>query len=125
MNDTKRKFAIISVDINDGDIESHTIEVTDEKALVLGRVAVAIKKFEPYETQAHGITIKHDHNFPNTENLRTDMGELSPEEYYVETNKISSEDFQEFMGLVPYTESGFHTVTEIRILAVIGEITLI
>jgi hypothetical protein len=125
MDSKNRKFAIISVDVNDGDIESHTIEVTEEQAIVLNNVAKAIKEFKPYEAQAHGMTIKHEHNFPTGECLRTDMGEIPPEEYYIETDKISMEDFREFFELVPYTECGFHDVTEIRILAVIGEIKLI
>ena len=125
MDDTNRKFAIITVDTNDGDHESHTIEVSEAQAMVLNNVANAIKKFEPYKIETHNMTIKHEHNFPTGECLRTDMGELPPEEYYVETNKISSEDFLEFLELVPYCEYGFHTVTEIRILAVIGEIKLI
>ena len=125
MDSRNRKFAIVTVDVNDGDHESHCIEVTEEDAMVLGRVAKALKEFEPYEAQAHGLTIKYEHNFPTGECLRTDMGELPPEEYYLETDKINQEDFLAFMDLVPYTEFGFHTVTEIRILAVIGEIKLI
>ena len=125
MNDTNRKFAIISVDTNDGDIETNIVEITEEQAVVFNNVATAIKKFKPYETQAHGMTVKHEHNFPTGECLRTDMGELSPEEYYLETDKITEKDFTEFLELVPYVEYGFHTVTEIRILAVIGEIKLI
>ena len=125
MDSKNRKFAIISVDVNDGDHESHTIEVTEEQALVLGRVAKALKEFKPYEVQTHGFTKKYEHNFPTGECLRTDMGELPPEEYYLETDKISLEDFREFLNLVPYTECGFHTVTQIRILAVIGDIKLI
>jgi len=123
--DTNRKFAIISVDTNDCDIESHTIEISEVQAMVLNNVAKAIKEFKPYEAQAHGMTIKHEHNFPTGECLRTDMGELPPEEYYVETDKITPEDFLEFLELVPYCEYGFHTVTGIRILAVVGEIKLI
>ncbi len=125
MNDTNRKFAIISVDTNDGDIETNINELTEEQALMLARVATAIKNFEPYEVQTHGFTQKHEHNFPTGECLRTDMGELPPEEYYLETDKISLEDFGEFINMTPYTEFGFHTVTEIRILAVIGDIKLI
>ena len=125
MDSRNRKFAIISVDINDGDIESHTIEVSNEQAMVLGRVAKALKEFEPYEVETHGFTKKYEHNFPTGECLRTDMGELPPEEIYLETDKISPEDFLMFMDMLPYTEFGFHTVTEIRILAVIGEIKLI
>ena len=125
MDSRNRKFAIISVDINDGDIVSHTIEVTEEQAMILGRVAKALKDFKPYEVQTHGFTKKYEHNFPTGECLRTDMGELPPEEYYLETDKISPDDFQAFLHLLPYTKLGFHTVTEIRILAVIGEIKLI
>jgi len=69
---------------------------------------------------------KHEHNFPTGECLREDLGELSSYKYYVEDNKIIiPEDFLVFVGLIPYTEYGFHTVTEIRILAVIGDIKLI
>jgi len=125
MNDANRKFAIISVDTNDGDIESHTVEVTEEQALVLARVANAIKTFEPYETTGLGFPVKHTHNFPTGECLRMDMGEIPPAEYYVESEKISSEDYYEFLELMPYCEYGFHTVTEIKILAVIGEIKLL
>jgi len=126
MESRNRKFAIISVDTNDGDIESHCIEVSEEQALVLGRVAAAIKTFEPYEVETHGFKKKHEHNFPTGECLRTDMGEVSAYNYYTEKNKIIiPEDFLAFVGLLPYTEFGFHTVTEIRILAVIGEIKLL
>jgi len=116
-----RKFTIISVDTNDGDTVSKTIEITEEQALVLGRVADAIKEFKSYIVMGWN----HDHNFPTDECLRTDLGELSPEDYYVKTNKISPEDFKVFLGLVPYCEHGFHTVYEIRILAVIGDIKLL
>lgn len=127
MDDTNRKFAIISVDTNDGDIESHTIEVTEEQALVLNNVANAIKGFVTYEThEKTGYARMNDHNFPTGECLREDLGELSARDYYVNHEKtITSEDFQVFEELLPYTEFGFHTVTEIRILAVIGEIKLL
>lgn len=125
MDSKNRKFAIVSVDINDGDIESHTIEINEEQAMVLGRVTKALKEFEPYETEADGLTWKHEHNFPTGEMCRSHVGELPPEEIYLETDKISPEDFLMFMDLLPYTRHGFHTVTEIRILAVIGEIKLI
>lgn len=125
MESRNRKFAIISVDVNDGDIESAINEVTEEQALVLARVANALKEFKPYETQAEGMTWKHEHNFPTGNMCRTHLGELTPEDYYLETNKISPEDFATFLNLTPYTEFGFHTVTEIRILAVIGEIKLL
>jgi hypothetical protein len=125
MDSTNRKFAIISVDTNDGDIESHTIEVTEDQAMVLNNVAKAIKGFEPYETSGLGFPVKHKDNFPTGMCLRTDMGQLPPEEYYVKTEKISPEDFTEFLDLVPYCEHGFHTVTEIKILAVVGEIKLL
>ena len=125
MDSRNRKFVIISVDINDGDIESHTIEVSNEQAMVLGRVAKALKEFEPYCIDKNGYARTFRHNFPTGECLRTDLGELPPEEIYLETDKISPEDFLMFMDMLPYTEFGFHTVTEIRILAVIGEIKLI
>ena len=125
MDSRNRKFAIISVDINDDDIESHTIEITNEQATVLANVAKALKEFEPYGVDKNGYTRTFRHNFPTGECLRTDLGELPPEEYYLETGKISTEDFKEFLALLPYPEYGFHTVTEIRILAVIGEIKLI
>jgi len=125
MKDTKRKFAIITVDTNDGDYESHTIEITEEQALVLSRVAIAIKTFKPYTVDRHDLVWTFNHNFPTGDCLRADLSELSPKEYYVETNKITEEDFQDFMGLMPYCEFGFHTVIGIRILAVIGDIRLI
>jgi len=126
MNSKNRKFAIISVDTNDGDYISNTVEVTEEQALVLSRVATAIKTFKPYKVDVEGMEWKHEHNFPTGECLREDLGELSSYKYYVEDNKIIiPEDFLVFVGLIPYTEYGFHTVTEIRILAVIGDIKLI
>jgi len=125
MNSKNRKFAIISVDTNDGDTVSHTVEITEQQALMLGRVANAIKEFEPYKVESQGMEWKHENNFPTGELLRRDLGQLPPEEYYVETNKISPEDFKAFLDLVPYCEYGFHTVEEIRILAVIGEINLL
>ena len=64
MNSRNRKFAIISVDVNDGDINSHCIEVDEEQAFVLANVAKAIKGFEPYEVEVYGMTRKHRNNFP-------------------------------------------------------------
>jgi len=125
MNDANTKYAIISVDVNDGDYETHTIKVTDEQAMMLARVSKAIKEFEPYESKGRGITKRNESNFPTGELCRTDLGELPSEEYYVETGKITPEDFTEFMELVPYCECGFHTVEQIKLLAVIGEIKLL
>ena len=127
MDSNNRKFAIISVDTSDADYVSNITEVTEEQALVLARVANAIKTFEPYDGDEifEGYSHKCRHNFPTGEMCRSDLGELRPEDYYLETGKISSEDFLEFLNLVPDTEYGFHTVTEIRILAVIGEIKLV
>lgn len=131
MESNNRKFAIISVDVNDGDIESHTIEVTEEQALVLGRVAKAIKEFKPYKrtvedgtlVSSYSLEVTHDNNFPTGEMVREDMGQKSAKDYYKDI--ISPDDFEEFLELVPWTECGFHTVTGIRILAVIGDIKLI
>jgi hypothetical protein len=125
MDSKYRKFAIISVDTNDADYETHTIEVSEEQAFVLARVANAINTFEPYEVQTHGLMVKHEHNFPTGECLRMELGEIPPAEYYVESEKINSEDYYGFLDMIPSCEYGFHTVKEIKILAVIGEIKLI
>jgi hypothetical protein len=118
MKDTKRKFAIITVDTNDGDYESHTIEITEEQLVVLHHVADAIKEFVTSET--------NNHNFLTGECVREDWGDLSARDYYVENKKtITPEDFQAFEEMLPYCEYGSHTVTEIKILAVIGEIKLL
>ena len=128
MKDTNRKFAVITVDTNDADYLSQTIEINEEQALMLARVANAIKEFEPYDGKEFmaGHHHKCRHNFPIGECLRDDLGEKSPEEYYVNDKKtITREDYQEFLDLLPYGEYGSHTVTTITILAVIGEIKLL
>jgi len=127
MNDKNRKFAIITVDTNDADYISNTVEISEEHALLLARVANALKGFEPYEGDEIMKDYHHKcrHNFPTGEMCRTDLGELTAGDYYVKTDLITEDDYIDFMDLVPYTEHGFHTVTEIRILAVIGEIKLI
>lgn len=128
MIDTKRKFAIITVDTNDADYLSQTIEVTEEQALMLARVAKAIKEFESYNGKEFGLGHYHKctNNFPIGECLREDLGEKSSEEYYVLDKKsITPEDYREFTELLPYDEYGSHTVTGIKILAVIGEIKLL
>ena len=128
MNDTNRKFAVITVDTNDADYISETIEVTEEQVLMLARVATAIKAFESYEGKQIYMGRNHicRHNFPVGECLREDLGEKAAIEYYVKDKKtIIEEDFLEFMELLPYGEYGSHTVTTIKILAVIGEIKLI
>jgi len=128
MNDKNRKFAVITVDTNDADYLTQTIEVSEEQVLILARVANAIKEFKPYQGKEIYMGHNHNckHNFPIGECLREDLGEMSSEEYYVEDKKtISREDYQEFLDLLPYGEYGSHTVTGIKILAVIGEIKLI
>jgi hypothetical protein len=125
MESKNRKFAVITVDTNDADYLSQTIEINEEQALMLARVAAAIKGFEPYEVTGRGYPMKHRHNFPVGECLRTDLGELSAGDYYVKSGLITEDDYIDFMDLVPYTEHGFHTVTTITILAVIGEIKLL
>ena len=125
MDSTNRKFVIIDVDVNDGDIESAINEITEEQAMAVSRVAAALKEFKPYETEAESMTWKHEHNFPTGNKCRTHLGELPPEEYYLESGLILADDFSTFLNLTPYTEYGFHTVTGIKILAVIGEIKLL
>jgi len=126
MKDTNRKFAIITVDTNDGDTVQTINELTPEQVIILNIVATAIKKFEPYEYEMFaGHMSKHEHNFSTGELVRKDNQELSAEEYYVEEKQLlTKEEYDVFMNLAPYCEYGFHTVEYIKILAVIGEISL-
>lgn len=128
MKTENQKYVIITVDINDGDYITEINKVTPEQLEAVNAVALAIKEFKPY--QGEEITTdyryKCNHNFHVGEGVRTELGELDAKQYYVEKKQlITTDQYQIFLNLCPFSEYGFHTVDSVKVLAVIGEIDLI
>ena len=121
-----KKFSLILVENEYGDIESRFVEIRDYQTKIIADVAKAIKNFEPYHNKIHYLNIKHSNNFPTGECCREYLGEYSAEDYYVNVKKtISPEDFKEFEALLPTCYHGFRSITEIKIMVVSDEIKIL
>ena len=117
-----KKYIIIKADTNDADYVTSKKLITDEEIEQIKPVVKAIKKFKPYKT--NGCSWEHHHNFPAGDCLRDDLGELSPYELYVESGKVTKEQFELFEEYLPYGEYGLHTIESVEILEVENEIKL-
>ena len=100
----------ITVDENDADYKTEISIVSEEQLKRFKPLFEAIKAFVPYKAGENDYT--HDSNFPTSEQCRTDLGELTPDEIYP---NIYSGIINEFCDLCPSCEYGFHTVVSIEI----------
>lgn len=119
------KYIYIRIDTNDGDYVANLNPITDEEIELIKPVIEAIKNFKLYAvpiTYCQGnneytIEWKHNSNYPIGECLRTDLGEKSPDELYGHL-----EGYELFDSLTPYSEYGFHTIEEIKIVIILEEL---
>jgi len=109
-----KKYLIITADTNDADYITNKVEVTEELLTLVMPVIEAIKDFKQYEIPSDfGFNWKHNHNFPEGDCLREDLGEKSTKEMYGHL-----EGFEEFRDMVPMSEYGIHTITSIELFDV-------
>ncbi len=107
----------IEADTNDGDYIQKLSEINEETLELIKPVIQAIENFEPYNGieasyMSSGYWV-HDHNYPNGEYRRDDLGEKSSYELYGHI-----QGFDTFDELVPYGGNGIHSITEIVLLEV-------
>lgn len=117
----KKTYVIIQADMNDADYcSSKNLLETEEEIKIVERVAAAIKSFKPYKSEDKKWT--HHHNWPAGENSpREDLGEKSPKELYVDSGKITEEEYDFFSDITPHGEYGIHTIESIELLTVTEE----
>lgn len=103
----------IRVDENDGDYLTAINNISDAALKKLMPLIEAIKKFKSYKWKDNDkdfpMTHIHNHNYPNGEMIREDLGEKEPQELY-EFNESLFELFEEYC---PQPEHGFHTIESI------------
>ena len=103
------KKIIITVDANDADYLTNIEEISNEDLEKIKPLLEEIKNFKPYEGRVWregSPPSTFNNNYPFGEySPREDMGELTPEELYLE---IDEEAFEIFNDLCPYGEYGFH-----------------
>lgn len=108
-----KQYIEITADTNDADYVNNRCEITNEELELIKPVIQAIKDFKPYvsKTEDGKMDWKHDHNYPNGEFVREDLGEKTAEELYGHL-----EGFEIFNDFCPYGEYGIHTIESIVIL---------
>ena len=112
----------IKVDTNDADYNMEFTEIDEETLSIITPLIEAIKNFKPFDT-GEGHTQRK--NFPFGECLRSDLGEKSIEELYVQTGLCTEEALDIFLEMLPYGEYGFHTIESIEIFKVSEKIKLL
>jgi len=97
------KYIIIEVDTNDGDYITSKNEITDEDIELLKPILEIIKsKDGVYRTGEMG----------------------SPRNTYSKI-ELSNKQIKLLGDYIPYGEHGFHTITRVYVIAVIGEVHLL
>jgi hypothetical protein len=116
----------ITADYNDGDYISEMNEISEETLELIRPVIEAIKGFNRYEVKTNsGSTWYHGNNFPTGECYRSDLGEISAKEFYVDSGLVTQEQFDAFRRLVPSSEYGIHTIESIDLFHVIEKHSLL
>jgi hypothetical protein len=103
----------ITADYNDGDYISEMNEITQESLDFIRPVIKAIQEFDG------------GNNFPTGECYRSELGELSARELYVDSGLVSQEQFDAFRKLTPSSEFGIHTIESIHLYEVLKETQLL
>jgi hypothetical protein len=105
---------IITVDTNDADYVSETSVVSENELRSIVKILDKVSKFEPYEAGGY----LHESNWPDSEMIRTDMGERTPMEIY----GLSEEECEDFTEYLPYTGHGFHSICHWKVTTVPDEV---
>lgn len=109
---------LITVDTNDADYKTEVHDgLSDEQVTLVRKVATALNAFQPYKgSEKPWGASTFDHHFPTGEyGCRPDMGEKTTTQLYVETGLLTQEELDQFIGLCPYDEGGFHTITRLEL----------
>lgn len=120
-----KKYIEIVADTNDADYVTSRVLVTDKILEKIKPVIEAIKNFKPYEVEYESYggrksKTRHDHNYPNGECCREDMGEKTTQDLYGYLD-----GFEVFDEMVPYGEYGIHTIISITLIVVAEETNLL
>lgn len=116
------KHFYVKVDTNDADYIGKIVEVEDASAEKFKFLIEKIKNFKPYiGFSESGFKFTHNHNFPDGECLRKDLGEQHPCELY----NIDEDTYEEFVETFELYggEWGFHTIEKIQEI-ILGEVWL-
>lgn len=117
---------VVTVDQNDADYLSKVTLISPANLDRLRPVFEAIKSFKPYKGKSGSDTeFTHRSNWPSGGDYspRLDLGEKFPQDIYPELGEELCEFFTE--EFAPYSEHGFHTVTDVYVLHVSREETLL
>jgi hypothetical protein len=113
-----KKFLFIKADTNDADYVESMGLVSDKQLEKFMPLIEAIKNFKPYKTKTEDgeMDWTHDHNWPDSEYNRDDLGEKPVNEIYKDV--VSEDVLEEFRDFVPYGEHGVHTIESIKVYEV-------
>lgn len=103
----KRTF-LVTIDANDGDYQSNIVSITDEEFEKFLPLIRAINEFKPYVTY---FGVDHS-NFRDGELLRSDYGEMSPEQLYGVSEEMIGEFSCAFLNFG--TDYGMHSIINIQ-----------
>lgn len=108
---------IIVADTNDGDYVTEITAVDTETLDKIKPLVKAIKNFKPYigQYESYDGTMRgttHDHNWPDGECLREDMGEKNIYEIY---SDFDEDVIDTFRDLCPVDEYGIHTIESVKV----------
>lgn len=101
----------IVADTCDADYVGNLSLIDEQYYQKIQPVIQAIKDFKPYVVNKHNHDWTHKHNFPDRENVREDLGELSATKMYGHLD-----GFYYFYDLIPRSEMGISDITEITII---------
>jgi len=104
---------MIKVDTNDADYAIAINEIEEEDLDKIKPLIAAIKEFKPYEGVIEGseMIFHHDHNYPEGDCVRADLGGKSARELY----DFHDEVFDIFEEFCPMCEYGFARIVAIEI----------
>lgn len=98
-------YVFIEADTNDADYTARLTKISEKDIPLITKVAKLIKK------------CPDNHNWPTTWE-----GDESPEELYIDSGKLTEDEFCKFEDYVPTFEHGIHTITQIKIVQMVKSI---
>lgn len=117
---------LVKADTNDADYVTKLTSVDKSRVPDVEAIAKAVSEFKPYKVHIEGMDWTHNHNWPDSEYSRSDLGEKTVEQLYVSTGKLTADQVEWFRdSFVPYGEYGIHSIKEIKILKVEDEVSLL
>lgn len=117
-----KKYVIIEADTNDADYVSEKNEISQEDLDLIMPVINAIKEFNEDKSIKYQ---KYNWWYIDSSKERDKEEYMSPHKRYVESGKVTQEQFEAFWEYTPYFEGGIHTIESVEILEVVNEYKLL